>query len=65
MKCGCGNCCIRKDVSTTCPQELSRDAVWLWHSDFSESTTEIEESEERDPTIIELLQEIKDAPLEY
>jgi len=31
--CGCGDCAIRRDVSGTCPQATSKDAIWLWHSD--------------------------------
>jgi hypothetical protein len=35
MKCGCGNCQLRRNVGDRCPQELSKDAIWLWASDFS------------------------------
>ena len=35
MKCGCGNCQLRKNVEDRCPQEASKDAIWLWASDFT------------------------------
>ena len=65
IMCGCGNCCIRKNVEDTCPQALSKDAIQLWCSDFTEPEPEITDSEERDPSTIELLQELMEAPLEY
>lgn len=66
IMCGCGNCCIRKNVNDTCPQALNKDAIQLWYSDFSEQISESGETpSERDPTTMELLQEIMEAPLEY
>lgn len=50
IKCGCGQCQLRKNVADRCPQELSKDAIWLWCSDFSGSTDE-------EPTVEELLEE--------
>lgn len=51
IKCGCGNCQLRRNVADRCPQELSKEAIWLWHSDFSESKDE-------EPSVEELLEEV-------
>ena len=50
IKCGCGECQLRKNVADRCPQELNKDAIWLWCSDFSESKNE-------EPTVEELLEQ--------
>ena len=40
IMCGCGDCCIRKNVNDTCPQGTSKEAIQLWHSDFSSDDPE-------------------------
>jgi hypothetical protein len=52
IKCGCGNCQLRKNVADTCPQESSKDAIWLWASDFS-----VEERSNGDD-IVEMMEDI-------
>lgn len=54
IKCGCGNCQLRKNVADRCPMELSKDAIWLWHSDFSASRDE----PEIEPSVEDLLEDV-------
>ena len=46
IKCGCGNCQQRKNAKDTCPMENSKDAIWLWASDFSSNVELAVEKEE-------------------
>ena len=52
IKCGCGNCQLRKNVADRCPQELSKEAIWLWRSDFSK------EEPAEETSMVEIMEEI-------
>jgi len=41
-------------VADRCPMELSKDAIWLWHSDFSASRDE----PEIEPSVEDLLEDV-------
>lgn len=38
--CGCGECRFKPLDSGPCPQEKSKDARWLWMTDYSSSREE-------------------------
>lgn len=43
IKCGCGECRFHNPADGICPKGTSKEAVWLWASDFSKQEEEVVE----------------------
>lgn len=50
--CGCGECRFKPMSAGPCPLEKSKNAIWLWASDYKKDVSEEQEEEQVPENIV-------------